>query len=428
MLRFKPEARVGLVIVISVVALTIVYWFLGGLTLRAREYRIYGIFGNVQRLERDSVVRMAGVAIGRVAKITLWRASKARVEMRIRRDVKIPIGSAFRVTSGGFVGEVYVEITPAQPDGDYVKPGAVIYGQDTVTLDQLTVQVNELVTRLQTTAASLNTVLGDKRMIAAMRNTMLNTELASKRAADLMSDLRAITALNGRSLDVTLANAAKASQDFAKLADDLRGVMAKGGRKNIEEILKSGRTAAANLQDASEKLRRLVGDEQMSADIKATVSNAKAVTERLNKIVGPRRKAGERTQLPSVGGKFDLFANTETDTYRLDYNLTIPGVRGKFYRLGLFDIGESSKLNLQEGLMGNPSTAFRYGLFASRLGVGLDRYLSPRLSLHADLYRPNDPILELKGVYRLTDELGVMAGMDNVLDEGALLLGVQYSK
>ena len=143
MLKFKPEARVGLLVVLSVAAITIMYWFLGGLTLRAREYRIYGIFENVQRLARDSVVRMAGVDIGRVTDITLWHTSKARVEMRIRRDIKIPAGSEFRVTSGGLVGEVCVEIVPARPAGKYIKPGAVIYGRATVTLDELMAFINE---------------------------------------------------------------------------------------------------------------------------------------------------------------------------------------------------------------------------------------------------------------------------------------------
>jgi len=61
MLRFRPEARVGLVIFVGVLALIIIYWFLGGWRLRARTYTVYVIFRNIQRLSEGAEVRMAGV-------------------------------------------------------------------------------------------------------------------------------------------------------------------------------------------------------------------------------------------------------------------------------------------------------------------------------------------------------------------------------
>jgi len=103
--------------------------------------------------------------------------------MIVREDVKIPVGSAFRVTSGGLVGDVYVEVVPAQPEGKYVKPGGTVYGRDTITLEQLLPRVNELMTQLQTSASSLNETLGDERTVAGIRHVVASSEKATEQAA-----------------------------------------------------------------------------------------------------------------------------------------------------------------------------------------------------------------------------------------------------
>ncbi|MDO8684384.1 MAG: MlaD family protein [Armatimonadota bacterium] len=438
MLRFRPEARVGLVIFIGVLTLIGMYFFLGGRWLQARTYRVYAVFRDVQRLDRGAMVRMAGVQVGRVDNITLTRDSRARVAMSIREDVKIPVGSAFRVTSGGLVGDIYVEVAPVEDGKVVLQPGQVVEGEDTVTLNQLAPQVSKLITEFQTSARSLNKILGDEQTMASIKNTVANTELASRKAADFMGQLQIIAAQNSAQVEVALANAALASEDFAAVAENLRGAFEKGGRADIEATLESGRKAVANLEAASASLNKLVGDQQLSSDLKATLANlretsenAKAITERLGKIVGVKGDGRrERLRLVPSGSRLDIFNNFEDNRLRVDYNITIPTVEDRFYQLGLFDIGESTKVNLQKGRLLDPDTAFRYGFYASRFGVGLDRNLNSRTSLHADLYRPNDLHLELKGLYTLSDDLGLWAGTDDLLDSDnrSFLLGLQYRK
>ena len=434
MLRFRPEARVGLVIFVGVLALIIIYWFLGGWRLRARTYTVYVIFRNIQRLSEGAEVRMAGVPIGKVSRISLWRASRARVEMIVREDVKIPVGSAFRVTSGGLVGDVYVEVVPAQPEGKYVEPGGTVYGRDTITLEQLLPRVNELMTQLQTSASSLNEILGDERTVAGIRHVVASSEKATEQAAALMSDLRIATARNTDTVEALLEDAASASKSFAAVAESLRTALAEGGAQDLRGILESGRTAAENLEETSAKLKQLTEDQQVSEDIKATISNlreasesAKALTDRLGKIVGSRREPRERTRVPDAGARLDTFVGFENGPfYRFDYNLTLPADRGRFYRLGLYNIGESTKLNLQAGRMITPDLSLRYGLYAGRIGLGFDRFFNDRASFHADLFRPNDLQVEVKGLYRLSEDFGLWAGVDNLLDDGSVLLGAQY--
>jgi len=433
MLRVRPEARVGLVIFFGILALIGAYWFLGGTVFRTRTYTIYAIFRDVQRLDRGASVRMAGVRVGQVTAIALTPDSRARVEMAIRQDIKIPRKSVFRITSGGLVGDVYVDVIPSGTDGN-VRKGDTVQGEDAVTLDRLIPQASELLAELQKSAQSLNSVLGDKRMLASMRRTMMNAEEATGEAAELAREFRLLAAQNKDEIDVTLRNAAKASADFAVMAEKMKGVLARGGDEDIKATLESGRVAAENLRQASEKLRQLVSDEQLTGDIKATVSNlrktsenAVGLSEKLGKILGTRQR-GERAQIRGEGTTVDFLANLRDNRYRVDYNITRPLTGNRFYRLGIFGLGDSARANFQLGQAFDSDLALRYGLYASRLGVGVDKYLSNRTSVHADLYDINDLHLELKGRYTLSEDYAVWAGMDDLLDDRSLLLGVQYRK
>jgi phospholipid/cholesterol/gamma-HCH transport system substrate-binding protein len=336
------------------------------------------------------------------------------------------------ITSGGLVGDVFVEVSPGSGPG-YLAEGETIRGADTVTLDQLMPQASQLLMQLQTTVAALNSVLGDKRMLTAMRNSMENTELATRQAAALAKDFRSIAAENSDELNAALTHAAKASADFAAFAANMRKVLDQGGSNDIKAILDSGKVAAGNLAQASEKLKALASDQEMTSDLKASLSNlrktsenAQVLTEKLSRVLGGH--PGQRPQLRTESPTLDVFRNFSEGKFRMDYNVTVPVGKNRFYRLGLLGLGDSTRLNLQAGRVLDNKTRLRYGLFASRLGVGVDRKLTGRTSLQADLYGLNDVELEVKGRYDLRDDWGLWLGTDDLLDNRSLLLGVQYRK
>ena len=66
--------------------------------------------------------------------------------------------------------------------------------------------------------------------------------------------------------------------------------------------------------------------------------------------------------------------------------------------LGLFDLGEDTRLNLQAGSRMSDSLLVRYGIHASKLGVGLEYGKYPYTGLRMDLYDANHPRLDFKGL------------------------------
>ena len=71
---------------------------------------------------------------------------------------------------------------------------------------------------------------------------------------------------------------------------------------------------------------------------------------------------------------------------------------------------------------------YRYGLYAGRLAVGGDYGLAGRQTLSFDLYDPNAPHLDARGVLMLAPELGLMVGGEDLLRHGGGIIGLEYRR
>ena len=81
-----------------------------------RQYRIHAEFGNISGLRRGAVVEIAGVAVGRVARIELGERQRALVTMYIDQGVVLTDDAIASVKTQGIIGEKYISITPGGSD------------------------------------------------------------------------------------------------------------------------------------------------------------------------------------------------------------------------------------------------------------------------------------------------------------------------
>jgi phospholipid/cholesterol/gamma-HCH transport system substrate-binding protein len=303
-------------------------------------------------------------------------------------------------------------------------------------MDDLMLQVKDMVEGLRGSVRSVNEILSNPKTRRSVEEIVENVRLTTEQAALLTREVRQLMGASGPKLDRLISDASGAARDFAALGRDLRSALASGDGAQLQKALASAARAAQNLEAASERLRKLAEDEKMEADIRQTLASAREaaqgaadVVDRLQKIVGPRGRGATGApskQAPGLGSRLDLFGKTDGGDLRVDYNFTLPGPRDAFYRVGLFDIGEGTKVNLQRGRMLDERSALRYGLYASRIGIGYDQRLGDRLDLQLDLYRPNDPRLEAKLRYRIRDNFGAWIGLEDVFGDGGALIGLQF--
>jgi len=105
------ETRLGIFVALAVIAAVLILETIGGVERFQRGYRINAEFNNIQDLKEGDRVKMAGVEVGRVEKITLDETNnKVRVTMKLKKDVLVKTDSTARIKFTGLIGQNYISL------------------------------------------------------------------------------------------------------------------------------------------------------------------------------------------------------------------------------------------------------------------------------------------------------------------------------
>ena len=486
-MRLRNEAKVGLIVFSGIVALIAVYWFLGGLSLRASTYPIYTIFTSAEKMDKGALVRMAGVKVGGVSDMQLAPGSRARVEMFVWKGIDIPEDSVAQITQGGFIGENYVEIVPGK-SRQPLKRGERIRSAMVAGPEDLLADAGEVLKELKKSTRAINEIMGDKKTLGMIKETISGLKNAARSASDLADAARKVveasspmvegivddmsaTAAAARKIGAEMSNMLakdvrpnvktllkKTDHLLARLDDSVaqaQGLLAeyKGSGKNLDQALASANktietidAAAAQakemikkLNDASGGIKDIATDPEIKADLKRTLRNAAEASEQAKGLIrtldqrfGPKPSPAEqlKSAVPDYGVAVNALANMQERQSRVDAYYTFLGNRNEFYRVGAYSIGENTGVIAQGGLVLSQKNAFRYGVYNSQVGVGYDRRLGQSGLMSLDWYRPNYGQLELRGTVGLGDAFGLYAGVNDLIHQQNrdLLAGLRYRK
>ncbi len=108
-MRNTLETRIGLFVGLSVIAAALILDFVGGVELVQRGVHVNALFSNVQDLKVGDRVKIAGVDVGRIEKISLVQG-KVKVVMKIRKEVDVRTDSTASVRFTGLLGQNFVAL------------------------------------------------------------------------------------------------------------------------------------------------------------------------------------------------------------------------------------------------------------------------------------------------------------------------------
>ena len=110
------ETIVGLFILLTIIALTILAFKVSGLTsfFPEKHYTIQAAFDDIGNLKIKAPIKIGGVFVGEVSDITLDPVTfKAVVHMQINQQFNaIPNDSSASIYTAGLLGDNYIAITP----------------------------------------------------------------------------------------------------------------------------------------------------------------------------------------------------------------------------------------------------------------------------------------------------------------------------
>lgn len=229
-------------------------------------------------------------------------------------------------------------------------------------------------------------------------------------------------------------NLAEVSASIEKLASDEQ--MSASIRASLENI----RKATESLQTASQSAEDLMTDDQVNEDLRVAIHEARLAAESgretiqqaqdvLGNVEGTMKTVREAQQIfTQTEGRPRLeFRQIEGEGLRADANIDIrtdPDSTG-FWRLGLRDIEDSPKLNLQYAQSTSNGCA-RVGVFGGQAGIGYEWNCGVANGVEAELYNIDDPRLDLRYRLMFRDDYGLLLGLERAFSGSHPMVGIRY--
>lgn len=416
---------------LAVVALILVIGFLRGWSFERNTYTITVVFTNALGMMQGDLVRMAGVPIGDVGSLGLTTHQRAELILRINGKYRIPEGSQFIARVGLLIGERYVEVVPNRGAKEFLKPGARVLGQAPPRIEDLLPDVQELVKNLATASSGLRELVTDEKVRSGLRQSVRNIEVATASLERTLGGVEELVGRNQDEVDRITRNIAVASDSMRKMAASLEELASdKALRQDVAESVQAARRAVESLERSLTSLEKLVTAQDFQENIRQTVAGARQAVEEARQVIGKAERLFPRTpeikgKVPPRGLNLDMVYSIDENRFTAELTTTVPIGTDRSLRLGLFDVGAGNKLILQPGQTVGSGSILRYGIYASRLGIGLEHPFSSRAFGRLDVYDSYEPKLNLRAGYSVTKDWSLVLGVDQVFDENRFVAGLR---
>ncbi|WP_457596848.1 MlaD family protein [Hydrogenimonas sp.] len=211
----KTEAKVGLFVTIGLLLLfalsTQVNRFQG---VGKKGYDIEAVVKDASGLEKHAKVKMKGVEIGYVKKISL-DGTNVVLTLFVFQNAKIPVDSEVVLTQESLLGSKYVNIIPGHAHRYLAAGGVIEKEKPTASFDEMGTEVAAAAAELKRFIHELRETL-DAQSRGELKKTFANLEA-------LTSDLRQIVSDNKENIDSLVVHIDEAARKFAMMSEKFSG-------------------------------------------------------------------------------------------------------------------------------------------------------------------------------------------------------------
>lgn len=407
---------------------------------------------------------------------------RARVTVLIaNKKETLTLGSGYYISSN-LMGDKWIEIRPK--GGDILKPCNVsakepwkepyASGISPISVDDIMISAEKTLAKVDEAVSNFNSLLGDKKLQQDLKDAVSNVkaaadsfrEIAEKADGsisglvdkvsgildnsnelirnvngivvasggdikDITSSVKNILKNNEASIGDMITTLTETSHSLNLTMKSLETIVSdeKFGN-NILGILENLEKTTTELNGIVNDVHGLTSDQQLKDDLKATIRETKETMEGANKLIKRARGIlGDKEG--SKGGKVSRLIQLDTEMGWATENGLSSGnanlwilPRGEnALKIGVDDIGEENKFNLQYG-KNIGSFRPRVGVIRSKLGVGVDSFIGKNLELSVDAYNTRDVQVDLMGKYLINDSWYFMGGVRDAFDTKQSVVGV----
>jgi phospholipid/cholesterol/gamma-HCH transport system substrate-binding protein len=463
-------ARVGALVVVTLVAGYITYRIVDETVGGEDDMAVWTVFSDVQGLVPKSRVLVAGIQVGHIERIRLW-GGRARVDLRVGSHVKLRKDATVAKKSTSILGETLLVIVPGNPPAPLLKEGEQIQAIEGGTgTDDIIANVAEISNSLTKVAAQMERAFGNdaagEQMSSALRNLTealegVNRTIAANEqvVGRTLQNIETITGQAAPKIQNILTNIDLVTQDIREYVDAEGGDGGKAGGigDTLAAINRSSHRLEAVLQDVEQVTDRTAKGEgtigRLTQD-EALIDEVEGVVEGVGDFVGSLSRL---QTIVSLRSEYNFLANT----FKSYVQLRLQPREDRYYLLELINdprgATEFSQTTVRTSppIEGEPPNytqtrivtkdafrfslmfakrihfaTFRFGILESTGGVSVDLHLiDDRLELTTDMFALGEqasPRLRTRMAWEVVKRLWILAGVDDYLNENRdVFLGAQ---
>jgi len=234
------ETRLGIFVVLAVIAAVLILETLGGLEHFKRGHMVGAMFNNIQDLKKGDRVKMAGVEIGRVSDLQITN-NKVMVSMKLDAKAVVKIDSVAKIQFTGLMGQNFVSLDFGSPNAPLAEENMVLATVEQAGINDMMEKINNVAVGVENLTKSFT---GDK-------------------IDNLLGPFTDFLKANQGPLTATIANVQSISSQIAQG----RGTV--GKLIYDESLYNSALTSVSNLQN-------------VAFDVQLTIGEARKVVDQIN--------------------------------------------------------------------------------------------------------------------------------------------------
>ena len=419
---------------------------------------------NRYRIPTDSIFR---VASGILITNPTVEITPGRARTTLRQDNTAIVAGA---ESGGALATLSPELqeTVTKLNGEFGSLQGKI-NKSYVKIDKILDQTQTLLHTSNDSIAAAKNIIADPQVKAKLVDTLENFKESSAQArlatVQLRGKLNGLLDSGRGTFDETKESLLNIFDRIDTTLDDANTVVKKLTeqvtdprlQQSLQETTELARTTLARFNQLASDLHQFTGDPALQDDLKTTIGNLKNASQsgqeavtRLNNLIGkipganadagtPGGAGGGATgtgttaskpfrslRFPPINAQINASEQFDPSRFRLDAEARIPFGQRSLVNIGLYDI-EHSSLILQAGTRMGGGFTSRYGLYAGKIGLGLDYDPAHNFYIRTDLFDANHPRLDIRTGFRVNKNASFWVGTDGLLRRPVPRIGIELN-
>lgn len=276
------ETRLGLFVALVALVSFIIMFTIGGFEKFQRGIHIHALFNSAKELKLGDRVKMAGVEVGRVEKISLAESEtgvKVRITMRLQADAPVKTDTVAKIDFAGLMGQNYVSLDASRAKGLPVENDTILSTIEQPDLSAIMSKLDNVATGVENLTKSFT---GDKidnlfgpftdfltQNKGPLTDTIANLRTISSQIAEGKGTVGKL--INEDTLYVSALNTIS---NLQSTGDEIK--LAIGEARKVVDGVNSGKGT----------LGKLITDEALYTETTASMTNLREILEKINQGKG----------------------------------------------------------------------------------------------------------------------------------------------